>query len=472
MVITNQGVGTIIQVVSMNENTTKIMAVVVVLVLVVAGIAAFLIMNNDKGKSVEIDAALEVYGNADGDYKIDSADRTIIQNIIDKKDGYTLEKYPLADANYDSNVTSADIDIVNAIIDKKSTTVWHINHTTDTTKYPSGTYVVDTKWPITKTIANGSSNSLQAFTLVNIKENIVGISYSASSPPDKILWPDYAKMESLGDSTTNIFEDRLTACLEKNPGTTAVITNDNKSSLDGAKGLSEQQLEERYHLDVVRIEHAAPEADDYCSALLLIGFLFQKESEAQAVSEWTTKVYKDISEKTDKIDKKVKATASAYYTYISGRQSDYSKALIFAGGVSPLWENTASTIYFSGDKTDPRIYEEQYQGEKIIVFRTGTGFLGASWYDDPSTWNSEKMQNQLSYYKNFEAYENKQVWHTSGDMPIVCRVIYASAILYPDLFSMEDADKLHQEFVDKFMGGVYDVSKLKFVLSQEDIEKM
>jgi len=101
----------------MNENTTKIMAVVVVLVLVVAGIAAFLIMNNDKGKSVEIDAALEVYGNADNDYKIDSADKTIIQNIIDKKDGYTLEKYPLADANYDGSVTSADIEIVNAIID-------------------------------------------------------------------------------------------------------------------------------------------------------------------------------------------------------------------------------------------------------------------------------------------------------------------------------------------------------------------
>jgi len=333
---------------------------------------------------------------------------------------------------------------------------------------------VDTKWPITKTITNGSSNSLQAFTLVNIKENIVGISYSASSPPDKILWPDYAKMESLGDSTTNILEDKLTVCLEKNPGTSAVITNDNKSSLDGKKGLSENDLETKYHLDVVRIEHAAPEADDYCSALLLIGFLFQKESEAQEVSDWMTKVYKDIADKTSKVQNKVKATASAYYTYISGRQSDYAKALEFAGGVSPLWENTSSTIYFdrSDSRFDSRIYEPQYQGDKIIVFRTGSGFLKDSWYDNPENWNAETMQTQLDYYKEFKAYENKQVWHTSGDMPIVCRVIYASAILYPEIFSLEDADKLHQEFVDKFMDKAYDVSKLKFVLSQDDIKNM
>ena len=100
----------------MNENTTKIMAVVVVLVLVVAGIAAFLIMNNDKGKSVEIDAALEVYGNADNDYKIDEADKIIINNIIQGKEGYTLEKYPLADANYDGSVTQADLEQVNAFL--------------------------------------------------------------------------------------------------------------------------------------------------------------------------------------------------------------------------------------------------------------------------------------------------------------------------------------------------------------------
>jgi len=82
------------------------------------------------------------------------------------------------------------------------------------------------------------------------------------------------------------------------------------------------------------------------------------------------------------------------------------------------------------------------------------------------------MQKQLGYFKNFKAYESKNVWHTSGDMPIVARVLYTAAILYPDVYSFEDADKLHQEFVDKFMGGLYKVSELDFVLSQSDIEAM
>ena len=458
----------------MNENTTKIVAVVVVLVLVVAGIAAFMIFNNGSGKGANIDAALEVYGNADNDYKIDEADKTVINKIIKGEDGYTLAKYPLADANFDGKVNEDDLEQVNAIIKGYSTTVYHLNHTTDTTTYPSGTYVASTKWPVSKTIANGAANALIMYQITGIKNNIVGINYSSGSPPDKIIWPDYAAMPSLGSSTMYIDETPLVECLEANPGTTCVLTADNKGYLDGKKGLSEKELEERYNLDVVRLEHATPDPDDYCSALLLIGFLFQKETAAQEVAEWTTKVYKDLAKKTDKVTDKVKATGTAYYTYLSGPSSDYTAYLTQAGAVYPIWSDAGSTIYFdqSDSRYDPRVYEDQYQGDVIIAYRTGSGFLKASWYDDSANWNAEEMQKQLGYFKNFKAYESKNVWHTSGDMPIVARVLYTAAILYPDLYSIEEADKLHQEFVDKFMGGIYNVSELDFVLSQADIEAM
>jgi len=458
----------------MNENTTKIVAVVVVLVLVVAGIAAFMIFNNGSSKGASIDAALEVYGNADNDYKIDEADKTVINKIIKGEDGYTLEKYPLADANFDGKVDQDDLEQVNAILKGYNTKVYHLNHTTDTSKYPTGTYVVSTQWPVKKTVANGAANALIMYGITGIEDNIVGINYSSSSPPDAIIWPEFAAMKSLGSSTMYIDESPLVECLEANPGTTCVLTADNKGYLDGTKGLSEKELEERYNLDVVRVEHAAVDPDAYCSALLLIGFLFQKDTQAQDVAEWTTKVYKDITKKTDKITDKVKATASSYYTYLSAYQSDYSDNLKQAGAVVPLWESSTTSIYFdrSNSKFDPRVYEDQYQGDVIIVFRTGSGFLKASWYDDPSTWDSETMQKHLGYFHEFKAYENKQVWHTSGDMPIVARVLYSAAILYPDVFSMEDADKLHQEFVDKFLDSKYKVADLKFVLSQEEIEAM
>ena len=460
----------------MNQNTMKITAIVVVIVVIVAGVAAFFVMNKGSGSSADIDAALEVYGNADNDYKIDNADKKVIQNIIDGKEGYTLTKYPLADANYDGKVTDADLEVVDAILKGKSTTVYHLNYSTDTATYPSGSYVVDTKWPITKTIGNGAANALIMYKLVNINpvENVVGINYSKSSPPDSIIWPDYAAMPSLGTSTNYITEDLLVECLEKNPGTSAVITADNKNYLNGSTGLSEKEIEEKYGLDVIRVRHAAVDPDEYCSGLLLLGFLFQKDSEAIKVSEWTTETYKEIAKKTSTVTDKVRASASAYYTYMSAKNSDYSDNLVQAGATITTWEQSSSAIYFdrSNAKFDPRIYEDQYQGDVIVVFRTGSGFLKASWYDDPSSWDVATMQDHLQHFSEFKAYENKQVWHTSGDMPIVARVIYSAAILYPDLFSMEDADKLHQEFVDKFLGGIYDVSKLKFVLSQADIEGM
>lgn len=458
----------------MNENTTKIVAVVVVLVIVVAGVAAFLILNNGKGPSVDIDAALEVYGNADANYKIDENDKTIINNIINNKDGYTLQKYPLADANFDGNVTKADLDVVDNILKGKSTTVYHINHTTDTNKYPSGTYVASAQWPVSKTVANGAANALIMYGIVGIEDNIVGINYSSSSPPDKIIWPEFAVMPSLGSSTMYIDEDPLVTCLENNPGVTMVLTADNKGYLDGTKGLSEQELEEKYGLDVVRVQHAAVDPDEYCSALLMIGFMFQKESAAQAVAEWTTKVYKDISTKTDKITNKVKVTATAYYTYLSAINSDYTDVVVQAGGVCPLWVGATASIYFDekNKNYDKRVYEPEYQGDKIIAMRTGSGFLKASWYDEAQNWDTDTMKKQLAYFSKFKAYEDGEVWHISGDMPVVARVLYSAAILYPDLFSFEDADKLHQEFVDKFLDSRYDVSKLTFVLSQADIEYM
>ncbi len=458
----------------MNENTTKITAVVVVLVLIVAGIAAFMILNNGSGSKANIDAALEVYGNADNDYKIDDKDKTVIENIIDGKDGYTLDKYPLADANFDGKVTQADLDQVNAILKGQNTKVFHLNHSTDTAKYPDGTYTVSTKWPVQKTVANGAANALIMYGITGIKDNIVGINYSSSSPPDKIIWPEFAAMKSLGTSTNYITESLLVECLEANPGTTCVLTADNKNYLNGSEGLSEQELEEKYNLDVIRLQHAAVDPDEYCAALLLIGFLFQKESDAQEVAEWTTKVYKDISEKTDKVKNKVRAVASSYYTYVSAKNSDYSDNLAQAGAIVTTWEQSSSAIYFdrSNAKFDPRVYEDEYQGDVIVVFRTGSGFLKDSWYDNPENWDAATMQKHLAYFKEFKAYENKQVWHTSGDMPIVARVIYSAAIFYPELFSMEDADKLHQEFVDKFLDGAYNVSELQFVLSQTEIENM
>jgi len=459
----------------MNGSTKMLTAVVILIVVVAAGIAVFFVLNNNKESSADIDAALEVYGNADNDYKIDSADRKVIEKIIAKEDGYTLAKYPLADTNYDGTVNDKDLTALDKILKGEKTTVYHLNYNTDKTKYPDGSYVVSTSWPVQYCVGNGGGNPLIMYALVGLtSENVVGINYSSSSPPDKVIWPEFAAMKSLGTSTNYITEGLLQECLLANPGVSAVITGDNKIMLDGSQGLSEADLEDTYGLDVIRIRHSAVNPDEYAAGLLLLGFLFQKDTQAVEVAEWTTDVYKMIDEKVSKLDEKVRVTTSSYYYYLNATNSDYADFAAYGGGNVVTWEQAATTIYFEPEnvKYDPRVYEDQYQGDVIIVYRTGSGFLKASWYDDPDTWDTENMKEHLSHFYRFKAYENKNVYHTSGDMPIVARVLYSAAIMYPDLISMDKADKLHQEFVDKFLDGKYTVKDLKFVLSQSEIEGM
>ena len=472
----------------MSGITMKVLAIGVVIVVAAAGAATFLVMNNnDKGRSLDIDAALEVYGNANNDFEIDDKDIEIIEKVKNKEEGYTLEKYPLADAYKDDNVDDKDIDQVKKIMaggdDGKQIQVWYVNHTTDTKKFPSGTYVADMKWPVKKVVANGAANALMIYEIVGIKNKIAGINYSSGSPPDSLIYADYAKMESLGSSTMYIDADKLQACVKANPEVTAVLTADNKGYLDGSEGVSENDLENNYKLDVVRIQHAAVDPKEYSSAILMVGFMLDQETRAQDAADWLNSIYKEIDEKTATVEKKTRVASTSYWNYLSARNSDYADVVVKAGGEYTLWEGTSTSIYFEEYKgktktyePDSRLLEDKYQADKIICIRTGS-FLGsvkdgASWYGSTDKWNTTQMNNQIAHFSVFKCYQNKDVYVISGDMPVVARVLYSAAILYPDLFSMDFANEKHQEFVDEFLNGAYDVSKCHFALTQTEIENM
>jgi len=95
----------------MNSVSIKILAVAAVAVIAVAAICVFVLTQDNNKEKMTMNASLAVCGNADGDYVIDGEDKVIIQHIIDKDDGYTLAKYPLADADMNGTVDQADLDL-------------------------------------------------------------------------------------------------------------------------------------------------------------------------------------------------------------------------------------------------------------------------------------------------------------------------------------------------------------------------
>lgn len=430
----------------MNASTTKIVAIVIAAVMAVAGVTVYIMTNNSGNDKVKIEAGLEVYGNADGDYKIDSSDLKIIENIIASKDGYTLDKYPLADANNDGAVNAKDTAIVRSILAKEKTTIWHINHNT------AGDNVVSTKWPITSAVASGAANALGIYVITGIQDNIKGIYYSAQSPPDSKIYEKFSKMPSIGGSSITIDLDTVSDYVTKY-GCTAVIASDNKSHL-----AKEEAALEKMNIDVVRIKPAAVSAKELGSALLMVGFLFQKENRALEVTSWITTLYNDITVKINTIpeSKRVTAMASSSDNNVSTKNSDYTDVIRMAGAKCPVDSrtDTASSIVI-GDW----LYTADMNPDKIIQLRTGGG-LGGSWYDNSVS--KLKMKEVSDKFKLTKAYKANEVFVISGDIPIVARVAYSASALYPTIFSDSYADGIHQEFVDKFLGGLYKVSSLKF----------
>ncbi|WP_400202015.1 dockerin type I domain-containing protein, partial [Candidatus Methanarcanum hacksteinii] len=107
---------------------TKMIALAAVAIIVVAAVAVVLVTNNSSSDDVQVKSDLRVFGNANGDYKIDSKDLDIIEDYLKLTESERAQKLienPLADADYDGIITEADRDLVKKIVNGESCTVYH-----------------------------------------------------------------------------------------------------------------------------------------------------------------------------------------------------------------------------------------------------------------------------------------------------------------------------------------------------------
>ena len=418
----------------------KVIVVIAVVVLVAAGAAGAFVLTKDKkdkGEAYTIAGALQVYGNADGDYKIDNSDVTIIEDVVGGKK--TLADYPYADTNYDGNVTQDDVDLAKKIINKESCTVKVVStHSVEN-------YVVGVNWPVTSAIATGSANMLLMYSYAHIEDNIHGICYKSSSPPNKALFPKFVNCTQIGTSTTKIDLDKV-AAVQKEHKVTCMLLDRTASTLQ-----DEEPKLVGAGIDVVRLNAACVEAKDFQTQLLMIGFLFQKETECREIADWTQKVMDEIATKTSTIsdDKKLSvltANAGKPKAWISGGNSDYKDVMIHAGADYALSDAKLKEIstYASGayfEEGDSWIYNLDV--DKFVAIRTG------GWYSGEVN-IVDMWEDQYYLLKEMKCYKEGNCYIIPGDAPIVLRVVYTAAMLYPDLFSTEWADGLNKEFMEKF----------------------
>lgn len=436
---------------------TKVAVVVAVVIIVIAAAAAVL-MKSDSTDDVKIESELLVFGNANGDYTIDSKDLDIIEDILKdddqaQRDG-KLSEYPLADADYDGHVTQNDADLVKKILNGESCEVFHYNASN------IQNYVVSTKWPVQSALATASANQCMLMTMAGITDKVHGISYSKTSPPDATLFPVFNKMESIGGSSTKMPVDKASTYVSKY-NVTAIITDKTESTLD--KKTIEPQYEEM-GVDIVRVGAALVDVNEYCQQLFLLGFLFQTQDKCEDIAKWWISLQNEIDNKLEGVDKKTAIASNGSISknriWVSAGTSDYVDVIEHAGGIYAL-DDSVLTDYNSGayfNEGDTWLYKFDF--DYIINIKTN------DWYSGTVN-DQEKYDSCLDIFKKTSAYENKNAYVIVGDAPIPIRVAYAASVMYPDIFSEEWADEKNQEFFEKFTDLNLDFSSLHFVISYD-----
>lgn len=105
----------------------KLVAIIVVAILVVAGGAIAVIYSNNSGTdnkpSVASDIRLVVYGNANGDDYLDNNDLTYLQNVLDGKN----EENKFCDTNCDGKTNQEDVEYLKAILAGTASEIYYEN---------------------------------------------------------------------------------------------------------------------------------------------------------------------------------------------------------------------------------------------------------------------------------------------------------------------------------------------------------
>ncbi|MDR3075369.1 MAG: hypothetical protein LBU30_04960 [Candidatus Methanoplasma sp.] len=444
--------------------TKKIVAILVVVAVIAAGIGVAWSVLKDNKERVNIDAALEVYGNANNDGRIDQADSEIITDIMLGKK--SLEDYPLADADCNGTVDGGDVVQLGAIINataEKKVNIYHINH------FDGKDEIAETMYPITSAVATGAANTILIFKYLGIVDEIKGFSWAGA--PDDFLFSEYRSLitsdKRLETSATRMNLEKVSELVDRD-GVSAVITADNRTYVTNSGEF------EAMGVDVVRVTPAAVDSRDYMQTVLMIAFLFDTDgkgymNKCMDLIGWYEDFFTDLNDRLGDLKNRVTAVTSSSDRAISSSTSDYTDVLMAAGAVFPIdkedWAGSSSKNFNPGDTW---IYN--YDIDYLIPIRTSVA--GAfSWYEGTAvTGGSNTLKGYMNIWNTLECYRDGNVYVVCGDMPVVLRIAYVAQILYPDVFGEDFAYGYHLDFVEKFFGWDEDMIKGKpFYVSMSDV---
>jgi iron complex transport system substrate-binding protein len=200
--------------------------------------------------------------------------------------------------------------------------------------------------------------------------------------------------------------------------------------------------------------------DEMPNSALKLGYILDKEKEAEEFVDWYESYLKLIESIVSSISNETKP--KVYMEFWSDYQaSNFVKMCNSAGGI-----NLADTLPFSG--TVPHVDKEWLlENNPDIIIKYGTPSADVCGYSMEDQNGLIKIRDAIlnrTELANVKAVENGQVyvmdmWHLGWGPSTLISTAYLAKVFHPDLFRDLDPQAIHQEYLNEFQRLDYDLDK-------------
>jgi len=381
------------------------------------------------------DCTLGIFGNANMDDTIDEKDIAYVEGIIKGTNAPTN----LSDANYDGMIDAQDVEQIERIISDDESRLVLLD---------SAGKVVKIKTPVERIIPV-NRNAAEALRTIKTSDKIVGFSDSALN--DKSYFPEFQEVASVGSGKTPDFEK----VLKQDPD--LVVYYGTQWTTDYGT-INETLKKANPDISVIGLDCFKPET--YVEDTMKLGYIVGRVKEAEEFTDWYTdkideikNVIKDVPEEAKP---RVYEGGRSDFYQTGGSGSSSHNVIVMAGGKN-IFADTA------GDVTvDPEALVER--DPQFIIWKI-SNIGGYSLKTDNTTEFKEKQNEILdrSELAKVSAIKSGNVYIQSADIFFGGRyflsIIYMAKWLHPDLFKDLDPQAIHQEYLTRFQGLDYDLSK-------------
>ncbi len=423
-------------------NTKQIVAVFVVAVIVIAAAAVVLSRNNGDDSTPPVSGEIQsgaFYGNVNGDSRVDETDKSVIESIIDGE--YTLEDYPLADANLDGVVDQNDLDVVDSVINNEQTTVYVVNATNNAVAVP---------YPIGNFAVSAGTNMKSIISILGLGDmnNLKGVALDTGDVSDVLD----SKLGSALD------EGRITCLTEDSRKLTAESLNlltqnriDLVFSEESGMSTEAEVVSAIENLGISYLEFNLMNFDDQIMAISSMGILLGCEDEAERYISWSQGVLDAIRESEgDQYGTKT-VLCVVMSNSVSGSSSDYYAASEMAGGDNLAdWEDSTKKF----NEGDNWLLDGKYNADYIFHFRTLVY---------PDGMSQDDIAKYAGYFEDTYTYQNDGYYLINGSLPLPVRLAVMAETMYGDCFDEGWSQSIFQEYVTEILGADYDVSQSVYI---------